>query len=74
MHKDYRQAEDYLERALKIEPDHYKANFYLLTLYTRTKDAGREAQAKRFEELEKLLTEKMQEFLRIVDARPLDTP
>jgi hypothetical protein len=46
----------------------------LLTLYIRTKDARREAQAKRFGELEKLLTEKMQEFLRIVEAHPLETP
>jgi len=74
MQKEYRQAEDYIERALKIEPDHYKANFYLLTLYTRTKDARREAQAKRFAELEKLLAEKTQEFLRMVEARPLGTP
>ena len=72
--KDYGQAEKQIEHALKIDQDHYAANFYLLTLYTRTKDAKQEAQAKRFEELRKLLAEKTQEFLRIVEVRPLEVP
>ena len=72
--KDYRQAEKQIQLALKIEPDHYAANFYLLMLYTRTKDAKQVAQAKRFDELKKLLAEKNQEFLRIVEVRPFETP
>lgn len=72
--KDYRQAEKQIQLALNIEPDHYAANFYLLLLYTRTKDAKQEAQAKRFEELKKILAEKNQEFLRIVEVRPFETP
>ena len=72
--KDYRQAEKQIERALKIDADHYSANFYLLTIYTRTKDARQEAQAKRFEELKSVLAEKTQEFLRIVEVRPLEVP
>jgi tetratricopeptide (TPR) repeat protein len=72
--KDYRQAEKQIQLALKIEPDHYAANFYLLMLYTRTKDAKQETQAKRFDELKKLLAEKNQEFLRIVEVRPFETP
>jgi hypothetical protein len=43
-------------------------------LYRRTKDPRQEAQAKRFEELKKLLVEKSQEFLRIVEVRPIETP
>jgi tetratricopeptide (TPR) repeat protein len=74
MQKNYAQAERYIRRALKIEPDHYSANFYLLTLYTRTGDARQEAQSERFDELKKLMAEKMQEFLRIVEVRPLETP
>lgn len=74
MRKDYRKAEEQLQRALKIEPDHYSANFYLLMLYTRTKDPRQEAQAKRFDELKNLLAEKTQEFLRIVNVRPVETP
>jgi hypothetical protein len=45
-----------------------------LTLYIRTGDSRREAQAKRFDELQKLLDEKTQEFLRIVEVRPFETP
>src|SRR6266704_1290971 len=74
MQKDYEQAEKQIRRALQIDPDHYAANFYLLTLYIRTGDARREAQAKRFDELQKLLDEKTQEFLRIVEVRPFETP
>jgi tetratricopeptide (TPR) repeat protein len=72
MQKNYTQAEKYIRRALEIEPDHYSANFYLLTLYTRTGDARQEAQSKRFDELKNLLSEKMQEFLRIVEVRPIE--
>ena len=74
MRKDYQDAEREIRRALEIEPDHYSANFYLLTLYTRTGDPRREAQAKRFEELQKLLDEKTQELLRMVEVRPFETP
>ncbi|HKW65123.1 MAG TPA: tetratricopeptide repeat protein [Candidatus Acidoferrum sp.] len=74
MRKEYKQAENRLHHALKIQPDHYTANFYLLMLYTRTKDPRQEAQAKRFDELKNLLAEKTQEFLRIVNVRPVETP
>ena len=74
MRKDYQQAEKQLQRALKIEPDHYTANFCLLLLYTRTKDPRQEGQAKRFDELKDVLAEKTQEFLRIVNVRPVETP
>ncbi len=72
--KDYSEAEKQIRRALEINPDHYSANFYLLTLYARTRDARQDEQAKRFEELKKLLAEKTQEFLRIVEVRPIETP
>ena len=74
MQKDYAQAEKQIRRALELDAEHYRANFYLLTLYTRTRDARQEAQAKHFEELKKLLAEKTQEFLRIVEVRPLENP
>jgi tetratricopeptide (TPR) repeat protein len=72
--KDYREAEKHIGRALEIDPDQYMANFALLTLYTRTGDARREAQAKRFEQLKDLLDEKAQELLRTVEVRPFETP
>lgn len=74
MRKHYQQAENQLQHALRMEPDHYTANFYLLMLYTRTKDPRQEAQAKRFDELKTQLAEKTQEFLRIVNLRPVETP
>src|SRR5216684_4104953 len=74
MQKDYAQAEKQIRRALELDAEHYRANFYLLTLYTRTRDARQEAQAKHFEELKKLLAEKTQEILRIVEVRPLESP
>ncbi len=74
LRKEYARAETPIRRALQIDPDHYSANFYLLTLYTRTGDARREAQAKRFEDLKYLLAERSQEFLRIVEVRPFETP
>jgi tetratricopeptide (TPR) repeat protein len=74
LRKDYARAEPPIRRALQIDPDHYSANFYLLTLYTRTGDARREAQTQRFEDLKSRLAERTQEFLRIVEVRPFDTP
>lgn len=70
--KDDEQAEKQLRRALEIDPEHFSANFYLLTLYARTGDSRREAQAKRFEELQKLRDEQTQELLRIVEVRPFE--
>ena len=72
--KDYSQAEKTIQRALQLDPDHFSANFYLLTLYTRSADPRREQQAKRFADLQRLRDEKTQEFLRIVQVRPFDTP
>jgi tetratricopeptide (TPR) repeat protein len=74
LQKDYGEAEKQIRRALEIDADHYAANFYLLNLYTRTADPRRESQAKRFEELEKLLDERTREFLRIVEVRPFEAP
>jgi tetratricopeptide (TPR) repeat protein len=74
MKKDYGAAETQIKHALEIDPDYLAANLYLLTLYTRTGDSRREAQAKHFEELQKLRDEKAQELMRIVEVRPFETP
>jgi tetratricopeptide (TPR) repeat protein len=74
MRREYKQAEYQIQLALKLEPEHYAANFYLLTLYTRTKDPRQQEQTKRFDQLKTRLAEKNQEFLRIVEVRPLETP
>jgi tetratricopeptide (TPR) repeat protein len=74
LRKNYSESEAQLRRALAIEPDHFSANFYLLTLFTRTSDPRREAQAKRYDELQKLREQKSVEVLRMVEVRPFDNP
>jgi tetratricopeptide (TPR) repeat protein len=72
--KDYLRAEQKIQQALKIDPDHISANFYLLNLYIRTGDTRQEAQAKRFDDLQKLRDQKVQEYLRMVEVRPFEGP
>ncbi len=74
MGKDYELAGREFRQALEINPNHYAANFGLLTLYTRTRDPRESVQAKRFEEVKKLREETTQEFLRIVEVRPYQVP
>ena len=71
LEKRYKDAENYLDRGLQLDPDHLKANFYLLTLYTRTGDARRETQSTRYDQLQKFREEKSREFLRMIEVRPL---
>ncbi len=74
LRKNYAESEKRLRRALETDPDHFSANFYLLTLYTRTGDPRREAQAKRYEELQKMREQKSLEVLRMVEVRPFENP
>jgi tetratricopeptide (TPR) repeat protein len=73
LRKDYADAEVQLRQALTADPDHLSANFYLLTLYTRNGDARREAQSKRYDELQKLREQKSRDFLRMIEVRPLES-
>lgn len=72
--KDYGAAETHLRRALALAPNHYAANFNLLTLYSRTQDARLAEQSRRFEEIKQQREESMQEFLRAVEVRSYPTP
>jgi tetratricopeptide (TPR) repeat protein len=72
LRKNYAESEAQLHHALQVEPDHFSASFYLLTLYTRTGDSRREAQAKRYDDLQKLREQKSREFLRMIEVQPLD--
>ena len=76
LRKDYGNAEKQIRHALEIDPEHYSANFFLLTLYTRTGDARREAQEKRFEELKIPLRNELKNSfasLRSSHSRPPET-
>lgn len=70
LRKDYAGAEQTLGRALALDPEHYAANFNLLTLYSRTGDARLKAQEARFEEIKQRRAERAQDFLRQIEARP----
>jgi len=74
LRKNYSEAEKQLQQALRLNPDHMAANFYLLSLYTRTHDARSENQSKRYDELQELRDKKIQELLRMVEVRPFETP
>jgi len=74
LRKNYDEAEKQLQQALRLNPDHMAANFYLLSLYTRTHDPRSESQSKRYDELQELRDKKIQEVLRMVEVRPFETP
>lgn len=68
--KDYVDARNDLQKALKINPDNYTANLNLLMLYQRTKDPLAVEQAKRFDEVSKERAQRVKDFLRTVQVRP----
>lgn len=72
--KEYAQAEQSFLRALEIDPDNYTANFNLMILYQRTKDARAEAQTKRFDEVKKKQSEEALKSLRSIEVRPYAEP
>jgi tetratricopeptide (TPR) repeat protein len=67
---EYPQAEQSLTRALSIEPEHYAASVNLATLYAKTKDPRREAQAAKVAALSEKREARAQEFLRIIETVP----
>jgi tetratricopeptide (TPR) repeat protein len=74
LRRNYSEAEKQLQQALRLNPDHMAANFYLLSLYKRTRDKRSESQSKRYDELQGLRDKKIQEFLRMVEVRPFENP
>ena len=68
--KEYGHAEQSLAKALAIDPEHYAASVNLATLYARTKDPRREAQAAKVAALIEQRDARAQEFLRIIEAVP----
>ena len=66
----YDDAEQSLDKALALDPNNYVANVNLATLYSRTKDPRREAQAARLQELQEKRAAQAQEFLRIIQVEP----
>ena len=68
--REFDEARKTLARALKFEPNNYRANRALLQLYQRTADPQLAAQAKRMEELDKKRTERAKEVQRTIRVEP----
>jgi tetratricopeptide (TPR) repeat protein len=68
--RNYTQATDYFDRAIKLESDNYAANFGLLELYARTGDPRREQQSKRFEEIKGRMEQWNRDAMRVLEIRP----
>jgi tetratricopeptide (TPR) repeat protein len=68
--RDYARAAPSLERALRLDPDNYAANFGLLQLYARTGDARQEQQSKRFDAIKDKKEEHDRQMMRVIEFRP----
>ena len=67
---EYEEAERSLAKALAIDPGNYPATVNLATLFARTRDPRREAQAARLGELQEKRAARAQEFLRMIEVVP----
>ena len=67
---EFAAAEQSLQQALAIDSSNYAATVNLATLFSRTRDPRREAQAARLAELQKQRDVRAKEFLRIIEAVP----
>ena len=65
--KQYVAAEQALQHALAIDPDHYAANLNLMMLYQRTGDTRASQQADRLEEVKKKRAERAKLSLRSIE-------
>jgi len=68
--KQYDKAEEALKKAFTLDAESYQANFYLMLLYSRTRDPRADAQARAFDDLKKKFGEKIKEYYRMIEVRP----
>jgi tetratricopeptide (TPR) repeat protein len=68
--KRYDEARKAVNRALALDPEHYRANFDLLTLYRRLHDTRGDEQQAKFNRLRKKEFENLNLLLRTIEARP----
>jgi tetratricopeptide (TPR) repeat protein len=66
----FEEAARELQRALEVDPDSFRANANLLMLYQRTRDPRAASQARRFEEMKKIRSEKEDMLQRTIQVRP----
>jgi tetratricopeptide (TPR) repeat protein len=72
--REFSPAADYFDRAIKLDPGNYGANFGLLQLYARTSDPRRDQQSKRFDEIKKQREEQNRETMRSIEIRASGSP
>ena len=72
--REFSPAADFFDRAIKLDPDNYGANFGLLQLYARTGDPRRDQQSKRFDEIKKQREEQNRETMRSIEIRASGSP
>ncbi len=70
--KEHAKAEQALTKALDLESDNYRANLFLLMVYSRTGDPRAKAQNRRFSALKKKRKAKMKELYRNIEVRRPD--
>jgi tetratricopeptide (TPR) repeat protein len=68
--RDYPKASEYLDRAIKLDPENYGANYGLLLLYARTGDPRQDEQSKQFDRIKKEKDEQNRESMRSLEIRP----
>ncbi|MFZ0745969.1 MAG: tetratricopeptide repeat protein [Terracidiphilus sp.] len=68
--KQYIEAEKLLTRAIALDADNYAANFGLLQLYVRTRDARQTDQSKRFEAIKSKNEQESREMMRVIEIDP----
>lgn len=68
--REYEKAEELLNGALTLDPEHYMANFNLLTLYSRTRDDRYQSQKEAFEKIKEQRWTQLSESLRTIEVVP----
>lgn len=68
--RDFERAEKVLLEAIGKSPDHYQANFSLLTLYARTKDERYDDQKAKFDQIKENRWNELTESLRTIEVVP----
>jgi tetratricopeptide (TPR) repeat protein len=66
----YDEARKALDHALSLDPEHYRANYCLLTLYRRQHDVHGDEQKAKFDRLREKEFENLKFLLRTVETRP----
>lgn len=74
LRRNFSEAATQMERALKLDPESYAANFGLLQLYVRTNDPRREQQSQRFDEIKNKREERDRQMMRTIEIRPDGNP